>query len=572
MDDLRPVRQPGETIESFTNRQANHQKFVYWTQAVAIPDMIAKGIVPFQFTKNYAIAFGTIIENARGGSGKDTLSGNEANNILEGGAGDDTLVGNGGDDRLWGGDGADTLTGGNGADHFVFDGFSFSTTPDVITDFTQGEDRIVIQGGAIFIGTAAFTGRANEVRVATASGNTLVEVDGDGDKDADFTFKLTGTHALTIADFNWNVGQNSAPVLSPIPAVITTAGGQAVTVSLTASDDNFDLLAETIKQPKSGTVLPTAEGKYTNTPNAGFKGDDSFTVTVDDGRGGVVSKTVNITVTDLPEPIDFRMFLPTGFVGAIGGDGQVFGTSGFQDITVADVAGKVVLDPSFNKGGDILRLAGNAFEWQIGQVGSSALLVRGDSKVQVPIGTVGLHVEFEDGVRILRYDSAGGVLRIGFQVFDEELAVITASPQQIFLPFGADANALGRVFLAPEAKLTAGGKLAIFGTSSAETVSLIYGDVTLDPSFNKGGDTITLPLRISSFLASLSGSNAFLDSANLDVRIPVGTTGSTVSFASHSVSSDDPYNLTLRYSAADGGVMLGTFLLGIEPEGFATIG
>ncbi|MGZ2412026.1 serralysin [Sphingomonas sp. F9_3S_D5_B_2] len=40
---------------------------------------------------NMAIAFGTVIENAKGGTASDTIVGNAANNVLEGGAGNDTV-------------------------------------------------------------------------------------------------------------------------------------------------------------------------------------------------------------------------------------------------------------------------------------------------------------------------------------------------------------------------------------------------------------------------------------------------------------------------------------------------
>jgi serralysin len=55
----------------------------------------------------------SLIENARGGSGSDVLSGNQANNSLFGG---------GGDDRLLGGSGNDTLDGGAGWDTAMFSG------------------------------------------------------------------------------------------------------------------------------------------------------------------------------------------------------------------------------------------------------------------------------------------------------------------------------------------------------------------------------------------------------------------------------------------------------------------
>jgi serralysin len=67
-------------------------------------------------TDNVSIAYGADIENAIGGSGSDTLSGNSLSNTLSGGSGGDTLKGSLGDDTLNGDAGADWLYGGLGND------------------------------------------------------------------------------------------------------------------------------------------------------------------------------------------------------------------------------------------------------------------------------------------------------------------------------------------------------------------------------------------------------------------------------------------------------------------------
>jgi Ca2+-binding RTX toxin-like protein len=59
------------------------------------------------------------IEQAIGGSGNDTMTGNGENNLFVGGAGNDSLLGNGGRDLLIGGDGADTINGGAGEDLLI---------------------------------------------------------------------------------------------------------------------------------------------------------------------------------------------------------------------------------------------------------------------------------------------------------------------------------------------------------------------------------------------------------------------------------------------------------------------
>jgi len=64
----------------------------------------------------------SMIENAIGGSGNDTITGNDLANALTGGSGSDYLSGGKGDDVLDGGDGDDTLLGGDGND--IIDGAS----------------------------------------------------------------------------------------------------------------------------------------------------------------------------------------------------------------------------------------------------------------------------------------------------------------------------------------------------------------------------------------------------------------------------------------------------------------
>lgn len=65
---------------------------------------------------NLSIAYNCIIENANGGSGNDTITGNSVANTIMGNAGNDYLYGKDGNDTLYGGDGNDYLIGGNGHD------------------------------------------------------------------------------------------------------------------------------------------------------------------------------------------------------------------------------------------------------------------------------------------------------------------------------------------------------------------------------------------------------------------------------------------------------------------------
>lgn len=59
----------------------------------------------------------SLIENATGGSGGDTLYGNQADNVMSGNAGNDYIWTSSGDDVLSGGEGDDTLYGAEGNDY-----------------------------------------------------------------------------------------------------------------------------------------------------------------------------------------------------------------------------------------------------------------------------------------------------------------------------------------------------------------------------------------------------------------------------------------------------------------------
>jgi hypothetical protein len=93
-------------------------------------------------------------------------TGNAANNVI---------TGNTGNNSLNGGAGQDTLTGGTGNDVFVFRfGQSSASTPDRITDFAFGSDKIdlLTQAGLATAAPTSFSRAANNSTATTLS--TLV--------------------------------------------------------------------------------------------------------------------------------------------------------------------------------------------------------------------------------------------------------------------------------------------------------------------------------------------------------------------------------------------------------------
>jgi Ca2+-binding RTX toxin-like protein len=141
-----------------------------------------------------------------GTNGNDSIDGLAGNDTIYGYAGIDTLTGGDGDDILVGGAGKDTLVGGAGADRFVYERWTESTSGanrDTILDFQRGSDKIDLSaaGDFTFIGSKAFTGIGDQVRIVTRSGSTFVEGDINGDRIADFQIELAGKIPLGAADF-----------------------------------------------------------------------------------------------------------------------------------------------------------------------------------------------------------------------------------------------------------------------------------------------------------------------------------------------------------------------------------
>lgn len=169
---------------------------------------------------DYRLKAGVEVETlaANAGSTGLTLTGNEFDNEIRGGAGGDTLEGGAGADVLIGGAGRDLLTGGGGNDVFKLLNVSDSgvglVARDVIRDFVQGSDWIDLSAidpnsrtsgddAFTFIGGAAFSHTAGEVRQFTAAGgdSTILAGDIDGDGRTDFQIAVVGSHTLNAGDF-----------------------------------------------------------------------------------------------------------------------------------------------------------------------------------------------------------------------------------------------------------------------------------------------------------------------------------------------------------------------------------
>ena len=122
---------------------------------------------------NVTIARGSLIENAFGGSGNDTLIGNAAANILRGGAGADVLRGFDGNDTLQA-DAADTVIDGGAG----FDTAVFSASGTVAAQFTAIEGLSVTGGANIGLTSSQIAGQLPRTLQLGGNGTITVTLEG----------------------------------------------------------------------------------------------------------------------------------------------------------------------------------------------------------------------------------------------------------------------------------------------------------------------------------------------------------------------------------------------------------
>ncbi len=126
-------------------------------------------------------------ENLTGGSGNDTLTGNNLDNIINGGAGNDIINGGAGNDYLLGGAGINTYFGGTGNDLME----STSGTNDTfLYDLSLGANSIssALPTSTTFVAASDFSYNSDVIKGFSIASNDVLELDNIVDSNGD-TFK-----------------------------------------------------------------------------------------------------------------------------------------------------------------------------------------------------------------------------------------------------------------------------------------------------------------------------------------------------------------------------------------------
>jgi hypothetical protein len=176
----------------------------------------------YGLTSNLSIALGAVIENAVGGSGNDTIIGNESANLLYGMNGNDVIVAGGGNDIITGGAGNDGIDGGGGTDAVLFAnaraGYfvrSFVSAGQTYTQIstatgTDGVDTL------LNVEVLGFNNGAQAFGLAGIQQNLVSNMDGSLYDDVLFQNSTTGQ--IIYQNMTAGTGSGFANVLGTLPA------------------------------------------------------------------------------------------------------------------------------------------------------------------------------------------------------------------------------------------------------------------------------------------------------------------------------------------------------------------
>lgn len=260
-------------------------------------------------TNNIAIAYNCDIENAVGGAGNDTITGNALANQLDGGAGSDTLNGGSGNDTLLAGAGNDLIDGGDGDDTVVFSGtwssYTYSVASDnslvfygstTGTDTVRSAEALQFSDGTKLVSELSGGTPTTSPVVSIAAGSATVTEGNSGTTAVSFVVSLSAA-AASSQSISWSIGgdANSGDFSGATSGTVSFAAGETQkTIQLLVAGDTTvesdEAFAVTLANPSSGLTLGTASATMTIT------NDDQAPTANDDypmstGTNGVV--TVN---------------------------------------------------------------------------------------------------------------------------------------------------------------------------------------------------------------------------------------------------------------------------------------
>ncbi|NQD38888.1 tandem-95 repeat protein [Permianibacter sp. IMCC34836] len=329
----------------------------------------------------------------------------------------------------------------------------------------------------------------------------------------------TGTITVNIT------GVNDAPV--GVDQTVSTDEDTSVSGNLGATDPENNPLTFTLATgPGHGSVVVNADGSYTYTPSSNYFGNDSFIVTVSDGRGGTDTITVNVTVNPVTEPA----LIGGTDSGALAEDVGLATASGTLTISDADGSTEEAFNPqTISNAFGTFTLDSNG-HWSFALDNSSPAvqgLAAGENSLQT--------------FTVTSIDGTSHVVTVTISG-SNDAAVITGG---------------GSVVVTEDAQLTATGMLLINDADNAQSAFIAgtsngsFGSLTLDAN---GNWTYTLTANSTLAVQALDDSESITDSVT--VSSVDGTTHVITITINGTNDAPDISPVTLASIAEDGSLII----------------
>jgi YD repeat-containing protein len=295
---------------------------------------------------------------------------------------------------------------------------------------------------------------------------------------------LNGSDDLDIT-VNVAVPANRFPVANDDTA--TTLVNTSVDVDVLSNDSDPDgdvLTVAGVIQPAHGVALINANNTVKYTPNNGFIGQDSFTYTNSDGRGGTAGATVRVTVNSPAgcQPPAITSFTPTS--GPVGTEVVITGDK---------------LDC-----GDTRSLVLSATPLVVTSLSPSEI------KTFIPVGA-------QDGTFSVTTDGGTGIAPQAFHVTSSNDFALTIAPTEGKVIQGSSASYTVQVTTLGGQPFTGLANLEVIGVPSGVGASLSANMLT-------GGQRGTLTISAASNAALGTASLTLRANATIDARSVTKTT------------------------------------------------
>lgn len=385
-------------------------------------------------------------------SGPDNIFilGLESAEYLVGTFGEDEVHGRGGDDTIECYGGNDLLNGGAGIDTAVFNSSYANATfyKDGSTLLVKtpegGFDRLTEFERLAF--NADFETYFVSVEQAFAEASTWIEPVRDTRMySASYVLVASSGLAVTIGGSGQVVGTGGPQDITIVDVASRISldpsfnlGGDRILVAGDASDYAAWIVGSRVELSDGDTTLsiPVGLGTIDLVFEDGVRGlmFDTSTGSVRIGSQTVTGDESWITATaNGPSIGDItsidavgRVTLLNGGEVHIEGNLDVIGSNATEVVRVTGDEANLRFDSSFNIGGDRVTIDAAIADFSAHLSGSRVELSNGEMALSIPVGTLGLTLEFDDGDHLLRYEPSTNTVFIGDDVISTTVSPLEA--------------------------------------------------------------------------------------------------------------------------------------------------